>query len=66
MLKKLVRNMKFKMSGEIKLGTQSRKFAKEVEAETEGHAVEMLYKFLGAQNGAKRRCVKIAEIAKVA
>jgi ribosomal protein L20A (L18A) len=58
--------MKFKMSGEIKLGAQTRKFAKEVEAETEGHAVEMLYKLLGAQNGAKRRNVKVSEIAKVA
>ncbi len=58
--------MKFKMSGEIKLGAQKRKFAKEVEAESEGHAVEMLYKLLGAQNGTKRRNVKIAEISKVA
>ena len=58
--------MKFKMSGEIKLGEQTRKFEKEVEAETEGHAVEMLYKLLGAQNGTKRRNVKVAKIAKVA
>ena len=58
--------MKFKMSGEIKLGSQSRKFEKEVEAETEKHAVDMLYKILGAQNGSKRKNVKISGIAKVA
>lgn len=62
----LVRNMKFNMKGEIRLGAQTRKFEKEIEAETEKHAVEMLYKVLGAQNGAKRRNVKISEIAKVA
>ncbi len=58
--------MKFKMNGEIRLCSQSRKFEKELDAETEKHAVEMLYKILGAQNGTKRRNVKIAQITKVA
>ncbi|MBD3397866.1 50S ribosomal protein L18a [Candidatus Micrarchaeota archaeon] len=58
--------MKFKVSGEIKVGPETRQFSKEIEAESEAHAREKTYALFGAQNGLKRVNVKIAEISKVA
>lgn len=57
--------MKFSMKGEFKLGSEIREFSKEVEAESENHAKELLYSLLGSQNGVKRSTVKIAHIEKV-
>ena len=56
--------MKFKISGEVKLGTQSRKFAKEIDAESENLAKERVFSLLGAQNGVRRTSIKISGIAK--
>ena len=58
--------MKFRISGEMKIGSEKRAFTKEIEAKSEAHAKEMVYSLFGAQNGVKRTNVKIAEIAKVA
>ena len=58
--------MKFRISGEMKIGSEKRTFVKEIEAKSEAHAKEMVYALFGAQNGVKRTNVKIAEIAKVA
>ncbi len=58
--------MKFRISGEMKLGSEKRAFTKEIEAKTEAHAKEIVYALFGAQNGIKRTNVKIAEIVKVA
>jgi ribosomal protein L20A (L18A) len=52
------------MKGEFKLGPQRREFCKEIEAESENHAKELLYALLGSQNGVKRSTVKITEIKK--
>lgn len=58
--------MKFSVSGEMKIGSERRPFRKEVEAESEAHAKELVYALFGAQNGVKRVNVKIGEISKVA
>jgi len=58
--------MKFKVDGEVKIGSEQRAFTKEVEAKSENHAKELIYALFGAQNGIKRVNVKIAEIKKVA
>lgn len=57
--------MKFRIEGEFRLGLEKREFSKEVEAESENHAKELLYALLGSQNGAKRSTVKIGHIEKV-
>ena len=49
----------------MKIGSEKRAFTKEVEAESENHAKELVYALLGSQNGIKRSNVKIEGIAKV-
>ncbi len=56
---------KFRITGEMKIGEEYRKFTKEVEANTENHARETVFALIGAQNGAKRSNVKIYEVSKV-
>jgi ribosomal protein L20A (L18A) len=56
--------MKFSIKGEFKLGEENREFCKEIEAESENHAKELLYSLLGSQNGVKRSTVKISHIEK--
>ena len=58
--------MKFRINGEMKIGSETRAFTKEIEAKTEAHAKEIIYSLFGAQNGVKRSNVKIAEITEVA
>ncbi len=57
--------MKFRISGEIKIGSEQRKFTKEVEAQTENHAKELVYSLFGSHSGIKRTNVKMTEIKKV-
>ncbi len=57
--------MKFKISGTMKLGRETRKFAKELEAETENYAVEKMYMMLGAANGIPRSKIKVENVEKV-
>ncbi|MFP3950381.1 MAG: 50S ribosomal protein L18Ae [Candidatus Micrarchaeia archaeon] len=56
---------KFKITGEMKVGEEYRKFTKEVEANTENHARETVFALIGAQNGIKRTNVRISEVSKV-
>lgn len=58
--------MKFRISGTMKLGRETRKFAKEIEAGTEGYAVEKAYMMLGAANGIPRSKIKVENVEKVA
>jgi len=58
--------MKFKISGTMRLGRETRKFSKEIDAGTENYAVEMAYMTLGAANGIPRSKIKIENIEKVA
>ena len=58
--------MKFKVDGEIKIGSEQRVFTKEVEAKSENHAKELIYALFGAQNGIKRVNIKISKLTKVA
>lgn len=57
--------MKFRISGEMKIGSGQRVFTKEVEANTENHAKELLYSLLGSQNGIKRSNIRIKKTSKV-
>ena len=57
--------MKFRINGEIKLGSEHRKFSKEIDAQTENHAKELIYALFGSQSGIKRVNIKIAGIEKV-
>jgi len=57
--------MKFKISGTMKMGRETRKFAKEIEAETEGFAVEKAYMMIGAANGIPRSNIKVEGVEKV-
>lgn len=58
--------MKFKISGTMRLGRETRKFSKELEAETERYAVEKTYMMLGAANGIPRSKIKVENVEKVA
>jgi ribosomal protein L20A (L18A) len=58
--------MKFSVSGRMKVGSEKRAFRKEIEAKSEAHAKEMVYALFGAQNGLKRVNVEIGKIEKVA
>lgn len=57
--------MKFRISGTMKMGRETRKFSKELEAETEGFAVEKTYMMIGAANGIPRSKIKVENIEKV-
>lgn len=54
--------MKFSVYGEITLGKGTRKFRKEVEAETENTAKEHVYALFGSMNGIKRNKIKIEKV----
>ena len=58
--------MKFKISGTMRMGRETRKFVKELEAETKGYAVEKMYMMLGAANGIPRSKIKVENVEKVA
>ena len=57
--------MKFKISGTMRLGRETRKFSKEIEAGTENYAVEKAYMLLGAANGIARAKIKVENVEKV-
>ena len=58
--------MKFKISGTMRMGRETRKFSKELDAETERYAVEKMYMVLGAANGIPRSKIKVENVEKVA
>jgi ribosomal protein L20A (L18A) len=57
--------MKFAVQGVIDLGTEKRKFVKEVDAPNERVAKEVAFKLLGSAHGAKRTRIVISGVAKV-
>lgn len=58
--------MKFNVSGIVEIPNGKRKFSKEVDAESEKHAKELVYSIFGSQNGINRKKVKIESVSKVA
>ncbi|MBI5158844.1 50S ribosomal protein L18a [Candidatus Micrarchaeota archaeon] len=56
--------MKFVVKGEMDLGSESRKFSKEVEAASESSARNLVLKTLGGQHGLKAQKIKISEVKK--
>ena len=54
--------MKFTISGVISIGKDKRKFTKEVEAESESHARDVLYALFGSANRVKRNQIKIENV----
>lgn len=58
--------MKFVVKGEMVLGRERRKFAKEIEAPSEKRARELAYSVLGSGHGLVRSRIVINEIAKAA
>ncbi len=57
--------MKFTVSGSVEIPNGKRAFTKEVEAESEKHAKEMVYTLFGSQNGLTRKKVTIDKVSKV-
>ncbi len=58
--------MKFRISGTMRLGRETREFSKEIEAGTENYALEKAYMMLGAANGIPRGKIKVENVEKVA
>ncbi len=56
--------MKFIVEGELKLA-HPRTFKKEIEANSENHAKELVYSLFGSNNGLTRKKIIIKKVAKV-
>lgn len=56
--------MRFMVEGEVDLGSEVRKFVKEVDAPNERVAREHALKLIGSAHGRKRNQVKIASVKK--
>ena len=54
--------MKYSVSGDMKLGSEKRKFVKTVEAKSENDAREKVYALIGSLNGLQRSMVNIKEV----
>jgi len=57
--------MKYAINGEMLLKGESRKFHKEVEADGQKRAVEIVYAELGSNHGLKRKDVRIVSVEEV-
>ncbi len=57
--------MKYLIQGKMRIHKEWRKFSKEVEADTEKYARELVYSLLGSQNGVKRSEVKIESVSPI-
>ena len=57
--------MKFEVQGTTKLGSETRKFTKEVEALNENLAKERAYNLLGSSSKVKRANIKIEKVEKI-
>lgn len=53
----------FNLSGEIKFGREWRKFAKEVAADNEDHARELLMTQFGSKHKLPRRFINLLEVS---
>lgn len=57
--------MKFQIEGKIRLGKDSRKFTKTIDAPSEGAAKEKVMALFGSQNRAKRNAIQIEKVEKL-
>jgi len=57
--------MKYIINGEMLLKGESRKFHKEVEADSQKRAVEIVYAELGSNHGLRRKDVRIGSVEEV-
>lgn len=57
--------MRFVFEGKVNMGKEWRKFRKEVEGKSKGHALQKLYGLFGSLNGLKRSQVKVENIKEV-
>lgn len=57
--------MKFSVKGKMNLGSEKRKFTKEVEAPNANQAKERVYTVLGAQHRLRRNKVEIEEVSEL-
>ena len=57
--------MKYRITGTLRLGEESRPFSKVVEAETENSALEKAYTLFGSNNRLKRSKIKVESVEKV-
>jgi ribosomal protein L20A (L18A) len=57
--------MKYSVSGDMKLGSEKRKFVKTVEAKSENAAREKIYSLIGSLNGLQRSMITIKEVKEV-
>lgn len=54
--------MKFVVEGSLRMGRESAKFSREVEAETEAMARERIYSLLGSEHRAGRSDIDIEDV----
>jgi ribosomal protein L20A (L18A) len=57
--------MKFTVKGIVALGSEKRKFEKEVEGKNESHAKHVALSLFGSNNRVKRAKIQISEVKKV-
>ena len=57
--------MNYRVDGTMRLGEETRKFAKVIEANSEKHAREKTYALLGSQHGIRRTEIDIANVEKI-
>jgi len=54
--------MKYSVSGNMRLGSEKRKFTKTVEAKSENDAKEKVFSLIGSVNGVQRSMIKIEKV----
>ncbi len=54
--------MKFEVTGRFRMGRGNGEFSKQVEAESENHAVETVYSLIGSEHRARRRDIEIESV----
>ncbi|MCJ7428879.1 MAG: 50S ribosomal protein L18Ae [Candidatus Nanohaloarchaeota archaeon QJJ-5] len=57
--------MSFNASGTIDLGKETQPFEREVDAESEDHARELIYSQLGSEHGISRANIEIESVESV-
>ncbi len=57
--------MKYSVSGDMKLGSERRKFLKTVDAKSENDARNKVYALFGSLNGLQRSMINIVKIEEV-
>lgn len=57
--------MKYSVSGNMKLGSENRKFTKTIEAKSENDARDKVYSLIGSVNGIQRSMISIEKVEEV-